>query len=912
MSKVNKEWWPTKEEYDPMLTKEDWLAIIEDRGLCQEKWLHILARFFEYGGEGACSEIEDYYDEKRFSFNIQMQNMAKAIITDGRCSVMLDGGKKCYFPTIFLGRYAQKDDLGSYIWKLRDELTAALEEFDIVSWDHKYLLKALVEQYKFLISKTDNTEFLDEELYKWEYVTDNQNASPLKIIDYLIKNNLNIYDRVRDSQSWKTLLKDNPEGLETVILKLKDESLSLHDRLQYFKSEMKNLFTSYSFNSFANDERTAACFLSCWYPQTFTLYKDGDLYEPLCQYLGVKKAPAGSKYEHFLELANQITDIVREDSFLQNIFAEKTKDFVKSDLLIAQTIVWCVFSKRGQEALYGKSRKYWSIRVDADSVPDYIKNEKWLVKWGDEDDEDDFYTKRLENYINKVRTGDYIAFHSFDVKGNITIHYLVEVAGENEDTGEINVYKLPVKSYYSGKAPKLKAGKWSDVFVKVTGSNVISLIFNVGEEESQMIPEELIEYGSVINSKKNVILQGAPGTGKTYSTASLALYVIGQKEPDAIEGLNFNNHSEVIKRYEEYRAKHQIEFCTFHQSMDYEDFVEGLRPEVLNNGSSVTYSVKPGIFKCICNNALSSASDRIDNFEESWNRVVEYLSANGNFMVPLLSGKREIMIELNEYDNGLTERTYPAGDSFDKNSWLPGHSKFFSKDQLYNIYRGLPGVPAGGHDNYRKAIVAYMKQNFGLKEYSAGSNKNDDKNYVLIIDEINRGYVSKIFGELITLLEKDKRIGAEHPIYVKLPYSYEDFGVPSNLYIIGTMNTTDRTTGTLDYALRRRFDFITLEADPSVLDTSVSEARLVFDDVKAFIDDKKLDDMDISDLMVGHSYFMAKDTAELKNRIKYEVIPLVKEYIKDGILNCLPGEANEFFNDWIELRPHTAIQNPEE
>ena len=221
-------------------------------------------------------------------------------------------------------------------------------------------------------------------------------------------------------------------------------------------------------------------------------------------------------------------------------------------------------------------------------------------------------------------------------------------------------------------------------------------------------------------------------------------------------------------------------------------------------------------------------------------------------------------------------------------------------------------MPAGGHDNYRKAIVAYMKKTLGLKEYVAGKGENESKNYVLIIDEINRGYVSKIFGELITLLEKDKRIGAEHPIRVKLPYSNEeDFGVPSNLYIIGTMNTTDRTTGTLDYALRRRFDFITLEADSSVLESFVPAARHIFEDVRKFIEDKKLDDMDISDLMVGHSYFISSSDNELKTKIRYEVIPLIREYIKDGILNCLPGEANEYFDDWINLRIHSTSDSNE-
>ena len=891
---MKKDWWPSKQDYNPGLTKADWLKIINNRELCLEKWLHVLARFYEYGGEGACSEIEDYYDEPRFSYNIQMKGFADRLVSSELCQYMNDEGNLRFFPILFLGRDAQKDESGSYIWKLRDELSEALEEFDIVSWDQDYLLRELVKKYKTLINKTNYTEFIDEELYKWEYVTDNQDANPLKIIDYLIKNNMNIYDRVRDSQSWRTLKKDNPHGLESVIYSLKNENVGLHKRIADFKVEMKALFDGYNFNSYANDERTAACFLSCWYPQSYTLYKDGDLYEPLCLYLGIKKKSAGSKYEHFLELAHQLADIVKEDADLQTIFAEKTQGYVQSNLLIAQTIVWCVFDQRAQELLYGKTRNYWSGGVVWGSVnktQEFIADNYWKIGWKDKDASNG--AKQAWSNIEKVKPGDYLAFHSYGGQNDLTIHYLAEVTDKDTDKGILYIKKLPVDNYFKGKAPKMKKGTWFGTLLPVTGQNAINTIFHIDEEETKMIPDKLVEYGSILNTKKNVILQGAPGTGKTYSTASLALYIIGQKEPEAILGLDFNDHKKVMEKYEEYRNKKQIGFCTFHQSMDYEDFVEGLRPEIVNNGSAVAYEVQPGIFKRMCNDASASITDRVDNFEEVWNKLVELLDNEDSITIPLLKNKKNISIGLNETGTGLMEKPNVT-------------SKYFSKDQLYNIYRGLPGVPAGGHDNYRKAIVVYMKQHLGLKEYVAGESTTEDKNYVLIIDEINRGYVSKIFGELITLLEKDKRIGGDHPVKVKLPYSNdEDFGVPSNLYIIGTMNTTDRTTGTLDYALRRRFDFITLEADPSVLNSSVAEAKIIFEDVKKFIEEKKLDDMDISDLMVGHSYFMAKDKAELKNRIKYEVIPLVKEYIKDGILNCLPGEANEYFEDWINLSEHT-------
>ena len=162
------------------------------------------------------------------------------------------------------------------------------------------------------------------------------------------------------------------------------------------------------------------------------------------------------------------------------------------------------------------------------------------------------------------------------------------------------------------------------------------------------------------------------------------------------------------------------------------------------------------------------------------------------------------------------------------------------------------------------------------------------KPYLLIIDEINRGNISKIFGELITLLEADKRIGEENELTVTLPYSQETFGVPNNLYIIGTMNTADRSVGYIDYAIRRRFAFITLKADRNVIENYYTDENLkqkaltYFDQADALM--KVSSEYEKDDLMIGHSYFLAKNEEELQNKMVYEVRPLLMEYFNDGLL----------------------------
>ncbi len=309
----------------------------------------------------------------------------------------------------------------------------------------------------------------------------------------------------------------------------------------------------------------------------------------------------------------------------------------------------------------------------------------------------------------------------------------------------------------------------------------------------------------LLKGKRNIILTGASGVGKTYSTAILALNILDVKD------VAFDDHNAVMERYEELQPQNekrnepQIFFTTFHQFLDYEDFVEGLKPKLEKDSEDkvvgISYEVKDGIFKRACKAA-------------------------------------------------------------------------------------------------------------------------EDKPVVLIIDEINRGNVSKIFGELITLIESDKRKGENHPLSAILPYSGEPFIVPKDLYIIGTMNTTDRSTGTLDYALRRRFAFVTLKSDVNVVEqhyTSNTDLKnnavALFEDIKTFINDHHLGDYSIDDLMVGHSYFMAKDEEELKDKIKYEVIPLIKEYINDGILNVSIDEWENIHQKWENIKtafPQTANNKTEQ
>lgn len=178
------------------------------------------------------------------------------------------------------------------------------------------------------------------------------------------------------------------------------------------------------------------------------------------------------------------------------------------------------------------------------------------------------------------------------------------------------------------------------------------------------------------------------------------------------------------------------------------------------------------------------------------------------------------------------------------------------------------------------------------KDYKlAAENKDANKPYVLVIDEINRANVSKVLGELITLLEKNKRLGGEDEFTVTLPYSGENFGVPDNLYIIGTMNTADRSLGYIDYAVRRRFAFMTIEAKSDVIrefyngnGELMKKELLLFTSVSDLIKDNLNPDFDLNNIMVGHSYFLAKSDDDFELNLEYKIRPLLEEYLRDGII----------------------------
>lgn len=408
--------------------------------------------------------------------------------------------------------------------------------------------------------------------------------------------------------------------------------------------------------------------------------------------------------------------------------------------------------------------------------------------------------------------------------------------------------------------------------------------------------------------KLNQILYGPPGTGKTYHTIDKALEILGE---------NLESRDEKKAKFDEYVKNGQIVFTTFHQSYGYEEFVEGIKPMMNNeaNSQELKYKIKDGVFKELCDNAL--------NKERKINDLIVNNKINNVWKVSLGEKARKDTENLQKYcfDNNQIRIGWNDTIGIDNNSSI-NNFKSMQIGDLVCILDTVKTIKAVG---VVKSEVKYSKNEDFEKEYSFDSeeyqtyrevewilkdkiidilklNNNTElgqktvhklenisvsnlieaikdnlkDKFIIIIDEINRGNVSKIFGELITLIEPSKRIGESEELKATLPYSKKEFGVPKNVYILGTMNTADRSITSLDTALRRRFEFVEMMPNVSKLSNNCEGVDLqkllkaINTRIEYLLDREKT---------IGHAFFIGVENLEdLKKVFQNKIIPLLQEY----------------------------------
>ena len=423
---------------------------------------------------------------------------------------------------------------------------------------------------------------------------------------------------------------------------------------------------------------------------------------------------------------------------------------------------------------------------------------------------------------------------------------------------------------------------------------------------------------------KNTILYGPPGTGKTYNTVMYAVAIIENKK---LEEIKKENYTEVIDRYNKYKEDGLIEFTTFHQSYGYEEFIEGIKPVIHSDEEDETdiqYEVVPGLFKKFCDIAgkpilrKEKCDIGINESPTIWKISLEGSGENSTRTECMKN--EHIRIGYDEYGREITNlfkgaagrhilnyfiNNMSIGDivmscydcnTVDAIGVVTGEYEWHDEYAQYKRLRKVNWIVKGIKENIIKInngsrlsnpTVYKLRMDLSdvmeiIEKYSKNTIEVEEKkkNHVFIIDEINRGNISKIFGELITLIEPTKRIGQTEGQKVRLPYSQKLFGVPNNVYLIGTMNTADRSIATIDTALRRRFNFKEMLPDAEVLDGIYVEDVSIKD---IFIKmNKRITVLFDREHTLGHAYFLplkgAPTIETLANIFENSIIPLLQEY----------------------------------
>lgn len=403
-------------------------------------------------------------------------------------------------------------------------------------------------------------------------------------------------------------------------------------------------------------------------------------------------------------------------------------------------------------------------------------------------------------------------------------------------------------------------------------------------------PEE--EDGEMENRQKsrdhhplNTILYGLPGTGKTYNTIKMAAEIL--------ENQTIDNYEDAREIFKEARKTGRVEFVTFHQSYSYEDFIQGIKPDVDDEHDSMTFSRIDGVFKRIAKKARKSFEDS-QKGEEEIAKENRFEQALEKFKDDLINGGKN---EKGVYYDFNTESGVGIFDIC-KNRSFRITGKNWSMSVTFDLLKFLYDNQCITKDDLKKKDIQFQRQVAGRTGASYVWNIMDEinkrmdmdekgvlekppslQNFVIIIDEINRANISRVFGELITLIEPDKRLGAKNELSVTLPSAAEDeeeFSVPPNLYIIGTMNTADKSIALLDVALRRRFEFRAMYPDMFYDLASIQEKEFLMALNEKITEDKG------ADFQIGHSYFM--ETGEgwnFERCLKTKVIPLLLEYYRN-------------------------------
>jgi len=519
---------------------------------------------------------------------------------------------------------------------------------------------------------------------------------------------------------------------------------------------------------------------------------------------------------------------------------------------------------------------FWLIAIPAHRSiwDDFIKNNKLSIDFSNYNISDlfkynnywelpagDKQKKFLWQFAHRIKVGDIViakkGISKFYGIGKVIKSYYYESSKEKFNHS-IGVEWLKIGEWNMGNNTNRHTVYWDRNSERI---NLYKSILNGTYRkniEKVVMNKNINDYLDKLRKSKNLILRGAPGTGKTYLAKEIAKELTDGNED-------------------------QIGFVQFHPSYDYTDFVEGLRP-VSNGDGAIEFRLQDGIFKDFCQKAKEAQLiGGQDNFDQAWDSYLEYIN----------------VAEEKEY---ITKTSYLSVNSrqnlsVNYDSGVPGWS--IPRKYVYELYKDKNYNKQEYYKSGGRTVLETLRKRFGLKDYVSPTEIDTDKKFVFIIDEINRGEISKIFGELFFSVDPGYRgqKGSVSTQYANLHENDEKFYIPENVYIIGTMNDIDRSVDTFDFAMRRRFRFVevTAESQLGMLDDALGdkaeEAKARLRNLNAEIE--KVQELN-SHYHIGPSYFLKLEEVDFDYELLWSdyLKPLLEDYLRgsyeeDEILNTL-------------------------
>ena len=759
-----------------------------------------------------------------------------------------------------------------------------------------------------------------EELYKWKLVTEQIGHPDVNAVDFAKEiNSLSLMNLCYSTQTTaiRNFAKYEPEDYRKAFVGLFDESIDLQERVEKFISDCKELWDGKIKHNFTQktsamcDERLISCFLTLKDPTKYTFYKD-EVYGSLCYLLGEKKKSAGQKLVHFYKLLNNhVIPVVENNTELINSINKEidAKDYVHSTPLIAQTALW----NYARYVKNNENKQIWLFLAGKDA-DDYHFEEMYkdgimaLCGWdkvgdlSDYNDVDSIDEKRqsieeykynvkhltpmLHSIANEMKEGDIVLakYSNADIVG------MGIITGDYDFNEELRYGKHSRKIKWTHKglwhcdSILSKFGKSqfpSKALTNVSQLNKFPYIPKILQllegntqvaEQKKDSPMKYQKYIELLKENHNLVLTGAPGTGKTFMAQAIAEEMGCSKE--------------------------EMCFIQFHPSYDYTDFVEGLRPIEKTDGQ-MGFERKDGVFKDFCKKAAKNLIDseksvesltkelsweeKLQQFiEDSTENNTKYKLSNGSeFTIDEIRG-RTIVVH-NDQNKKTTQVSVNADEIIEL---LTNEVPLNIVRDIRNYFNRKFGTQPDSYAFIITKAIREMKSNV----YVESVNKVEKKPFVFIIDEINRGEASKIFGELFYAIDPGYLGKKEHLVQTQYQNLVPEtdvfakgFYVPENVYILATMNDIDRSVESMDFAMRRRFTWkeVTPADTQDMLDTltCATEAKAVM----ARLNDAIADTEGLgAAYMVGPSYFLklAENNGNFDKLWSMNIEPLLREYLR--------------------------------